>query len=143
MSATTSPSKDKGWVKFDETDGADPAGGGGLQTSTRSSSGVSSARGSVNSAVAAMEEDDHSGVLPVSEIQIVDEQNLKRKNSEMASDPPPMFRQMSSATASPIKNGPTAEAAMQNVNLSDDGSSPSKSASEAIRGRRFGKQLSC
>jgi len=87
--------------------------------------------------VAAMAEDDHSGVLPVSEIQIVDEQNLKRKNSEMASDPPPMFRQMSSATASPIKNGPTAEAAMQNVNLSDDGSSPSKSASEAIRGRRF------
>ena len=102
MSATTSPQKEKasatvasaaaaGWVKFDDggtgvEDGEadyngrnpDPygspakAGADGGQTS-RSSSGVSSARGSVNSAVVSphQDQDEHDGgILAVSEVQV-------------------------------------------------------------------------
>ena len=101
MSATTSPQKEKacatvasaaaGWVKFDDggtgvEDGdadysarnPDPygspvkAGADGGQTS-RSSSGVSSARGSVNSAVVSphQDQDEHDGgILAVSEVQV-------------------------------------------------------------------------
>ena len=102
MSATTSPQKEKvsatvasssaaGWVKFDDggtgvEDGEadyngrnpDPYGspvkaaGDGGQTS-RSSSGVSSARGSVNSAVVSphQDQDEHDGgILAVSEVQV-------------------------------------------------------------------------
>ena len=100
MSATTSPQKEKasatvaaaaGWVKFDDggpgvEDGdADysarnpdsygspvKAAADGGQTS-RSSSGVSSARGSVNSAVVSphQDQDEHDGgILAVSEVQV-------------------------------------------------------------------------
>ena len=103
MSATTSPQKEKasatvaaaaGWVKFDDggpgvEDGGgdyksrnpDPYDGGGspvkaaadgVQTS-RSSSGVSSARGSVNSAMVSphQDQDEHDGgILAVSEVQV-------------------------------------------------------------------------
>jgi hypothetical protein len=103
MSATTSPQKEKaasatvaaaaaaaGWVKFDDggpgvEDGDDynnrnpdpygspaKAAADGGQTS-RSSSGVSSARGSVNSAVVSphQDQDEHDGgILAVSEVQV-------------------------------------------------------------------------
>ena len=102
MSATTSPQKEKasatvassaaaGWVKFDDggtgvedseadynSRNPDPYGspakaaGDGGQTS-RSSSGVSSARGSVNSAVVSphQDQDEHDGgILAVSEVQV-------------------------------------------------------------------------
>ena len=139
MSATTSPQKEKtSWVKFDEADGEPPTSPGGLKTS-RSSSGVSSARGSVNSA--SVDVVDEGGVLPVSEVQVVDEQTLKRKNSEMtAVTDPPVFKQM--ATPTKMNTVGSQEATMQSVNLSDDASSPTKSTSDAIRGRRFGKYIS-
>merc|ERR1712061_333139 len=82
MSATTSPQKEKAtWVKFDETDAASP-----------SSSGVSSARGSVLAAPLSQEEE--GGVLQVSEVQVVDEHVLKKKEMTEA----PVFKQMSTPT---------------------------------------------
>ena len=127
MSATTSPQKEKAqWVKFDEADGGAEA--------SRSSSGVSSARGSVLAAPLPQEED--GGVLQVSEVQVVDEHVLKNKTSETAADAhSSVFKQMSS---SPTKvKGATMEdsADMDNVNLSDE--SPAKS--DNGRGRRFRK----
>lgn len=127
MSATTSPQKEKAeWVKFDEVDG-DPSGSSpSHQKTSGSSSGVSSARGSVNSVVAVAqkeEEADQGGVLDVSEVQVVDESALKKLE-------PPTFKQMQSS-----KKVNAQEAEMDNVNLSDEGS-PQKTSD--IRGRRFG-----
>lgn len=133
MSATTSPSKDKvSWVKFDEADGGPPASPNDGQVKTsRSSSGVSSARGSVNS-VAAVETDE-GGVLAVSEVQVVDEQTLKATRSNQPNESSVVFKQMQTST--PVKRQPTgSETDMDNVNLSDE-NSPQK---DAIRGRRFG-----
>merc|ERR1712038_1386361 len=159
MSASTSPHKggedetsnpSVGWVKFDETDG----GGGSseasgdqnspvkIRTSTRSSSGVSSARGSVQSVInveggpvsppppsgGGVDSDLGGGVLPVTEVKVVNEHSLGlKKSNEIVTEAPPMFRQMQSQVAGQ----------MDTVNLSDDGQSPSRSNDHHIRGRRF------
>ena len=159
MSASTSPHKggedetsnpSVGWVKFDETDG----GGGSseasgdqnspvkIRTSTRSSSGVSSARGSVQSVInveggpvsppppsgGGVDSDLGGGVLPVTEVKVVNEHSLRlKKSNEIVTEAPPMFRQMQSQVAGQ----------MDTVNLSDDGQSPSRSNDHHIRGRRF------
>lgn len=143
MSASTSPIKEesKDWVKFDEADGAEPSASVDSVTSpskhksSRSSSGVSSARGSVNSAVIHEEESGGGGVLPVSEVQVVDEETLRKKATEaVTSEPPSVFRQMQTTTR--INHNNTSSNAsmdnMDNVNLSDDGQSPIH-----IRGRQF------
>lgn len=139
MSATTSPSKDKvSWVKFDEADGG-PASPDGQVKTSRSSSGVSSARGSVNS-VSAVEADE-GGVLAVSEVQVVDEQTLKAtttRSNQANESSSVVFKQMQTPNSSPVKRQPPgSETDMDNVNLSDE-NSPQK---DVIRGRRFGKKI--
>ncbi len=149
--AMTSPSKEKSsgdWVKFDETDG---------DGSRATSSGVSSARGqigkllhfgtchlrtwflilgSVNSVVTNAED---QGVLPVSQVEVVDEKSIKQTK---VNKDEVVFKQVSvSATASPLKRASqnltdNDTVSMDNVNLSDE--SPNKS-SDLIRGRRFRK----
>ena len=134
MSATTSPQKDKvNWVKFDnETESAEAH-------SRSSSSGVSSARGSVNSVQLspqeAGDEVDDTGVLPVSETQVVNEKSLRGQKSgveaTVSSQPGQVFKQMNS----PSKLSSSSD--MDNVNLKEESSSPAKS--DQIRGRRFCK----
>ena len=142
MSATTSPQKEKaiapGWVKFDETDGSEANGGGVISATaspTRSSSGVSSARGSVNSAISPHQDESEveGGILAVSEVQVIDEHTLKREQAVVAAPTTshaPVFKQMTSPTNTPKVNG-ASEFDMDNVNLSDSGS-PRKST----RGQR-------
>ena len=147
MSATTSPQKDKvGWVKFDnETSKAEIE---EVQSPSRSSSGVSSARGSVNSATVPDEVDEaQGGVLAVSETRVVDEHSLRQQqpkngtiNHQNSHPPPPVFKQMSSS--SPAKTtSPTTSDSLDNVNLNDETihQSPSHHSQSAdhIRGRRF------
>ena len=134
MSATTSPQKDKvNWVKFEnETEAVEAE---FAANSRSSSSGVSSARGSVNSVQLSPHEEAKDeadrGVLPVTETQVVDEQSLRGQKSlsggHEASATPQVFKQMSS---SPSKMAKSSEM-MDNVNLDE---SPSK---DQIRGRRF------
>ena len=141
MSASTSPIKEeaKDWVKFDEADGALPSASSASpdkNKSSRSSSGVSSARGSVNSAVI-HEEEPAGGVLPVSEVQVVDEESLRKKAIEAVAQGPPSsnaFRQMQPAKLNHASNVSLDN--MDNVNLSDDGQSPTH-----VRGRQFRKYL--
>lgn len=130
MSATTSPQKDKvNWVKFENEKESVEADLGG--NSRSSSSGVSSARGSVNSVQlspreeVAKDEADR-GVLPVTETQVVDEQSLRGQKSHEATGGP-LFKQMSSSPSKPANSSEM----MDNVNLDE---SPSK---DQIRGRRF------
>jgi len=145
MSATTSPQKEKanaaGWVKFEETDGVQDSivGGGGSPSkatvdsqTSRSSSGVSSARGSVTSAALPHQEDENDGgILAVSEVQVIDEHTLKREQSIAGgTSAVPVFRQMSTTT--PKANG-ASETEMDNVNLNDS-ASPHKTP---VRGRQF------
>ena len=165
MSASTSPHKggeetsnsaasgsgtpSAGWVKFDEADGGGSSEASGdqnspvkIRTSTRSSSGVSSARGSVQSVInveggpvsppppsgGGVDSDLGGGVLPVTEVKAVNEHSLRlKKSNEIVTEAPPMFRQMQSQVAGQ----------MDTVNLSDDGQSPSRSNDHHIRGRRF------
>lgn len=147
MSATTSPQKDKvGWVKFDnETskavvqEGSPPP----PTPSRSSSSGVSSARGSVNSAVADEVDFSHQGgVLAVSETRVVDEHITQNNGSVVQQQPnshPVVFQQMSSTPSSPTKASTTTIDMLDNVNLHDETiHSPSSSNSvDNIRGRRF------
>ena len=151
MSATTSPIKEKaaGWVKFDEADGVSSAENGpetigspaksaaDIVHTSRSSSGVSSARGSVNSAVSPNQDhrdldNDDGGILAVSEVQVIDERTLKKEQATAAlstvGQGPPTFAQMTIASS---------ETDMDNVNLNDSGS-PHKTT-DGIRGRRFGR----
>jgi len=160
MSATTSPQKEKanaaGWVKFEETDGVQDSivGGSGSPSkatvdsqTSRSSSGVSSARGSVTSAALPHQEDENDwrrrnpapdddghnngGILAVSEVQVIDEHTLKREQSIAGgTSAVPVFRQMSTTT--PKANG-ASETEMDNVNLNDS-ASPHKTP---VRGRQF------
>ena len=144
MSATTSPQKEKanaaGWVKFEDTDEVQDSGGVGspskahIDSPSRSSSGVSSARGSVTSAALPNQEDENDGgILAVSEVQVVDEHTLKREQAVVAAPTTshaPVFKQMTSPTNTPKVNG-ASEFDMDNVNLSDSGS-PRKST----RGQR-------
>ena len=150
MSATTSPQKEKanaaGWVKFEDTDEVQDSGGVGspskahIDSPSRSSSGVSSARGSVTSAALPNQEDENDGgILAVSEVQVVDEHTLKREQSIAAgggggTSGVPLFKQMSTTT--PKANG-ASETEMDNVNLNDT-TSPHKTTN-AARGRTFGK----
>ena len=164
MSASTSPHKggeetsnsaasgsgtpSAGWVKFDEADGGGSSEASGDQNSpvkirtSRSSSGVSSARGSVQSVInveggpvsppppsgGGVDSDLGGGVLPVTEVKVVNEHSLRlKKSNEIVTEAPPMFRQMQSQVAGQ----------MDTVNLSDDGQSPSRSNDHHIRGRRF------
>merc|ERR1712156_968415 len=94
MSATTSPQKEKanaaGWVKFEDTDEVQDSGGIGspskahIDSPSRSSSGVSSARGSVTSAALPNQEDENDGgILAVSEVQVVDEHTLKENSPSL------------------------------------------------------------
>lgn len=134
--ATTASAESPGWVKFDEADGSAPSDDQNSPVKTRtsrSSSGVSSARGSVQSVVnpALAAVGSGGGVLPVSEVEVVDEHSLRKKvNSEAENAGTPVFRQMSSRSSSQ-------SAQMDTVNLSDDGTSPART--ETIRGRRFSK----
>ena len=153
MSATTSPQKEKanaaGWVKFEDTDEVQDSGGVGSPSKTavdspsRSSSGVSSARGSVTSAALPNQEDENDGgILAVSEVQVVDEHTLKREQSIAAgggggTSVVPLFKQMST-TNTPKANG-ASETEMDNVNLNDT-TSPHKTTN-AARGRTFGKGI--
>jgi len=148
MSATTSPQKEKanaaGWVKFEDTDEVQDSGGVGspskahIDSPSRSSSGVSSARGSVTSAALPNQEDENDGgILAVSEVQVVDEHTLKREQSIAAgggggTSGVPLFKQMSTTT--PKANG-ASETEMDNVNLNDT-TSPHKTTN-AARGRTF------
>merc|ERR1712156_70326 len=148
MSATTSPQKEKanaaGWVKFEDTDEVQDSGGIGspskahIDSPSRSSSGVSSARGSVTSAALPNQEDENDGgILAVSEVQVVDEHTLKREQSIAAgggggTSGGPLFKQMSTTT--PKANG-ASETEMDNVNLNDT-TSPHKTTN-AARGRTF------
>merc|ERR1712156_1268038 len=148
MSATTSPQKEKanaaGWVKFEDTDEVQDSGGVGspskahIDSPSRSSSGVSSARGSVTSAALPNQEDEiDGGILAVSEVQVVDEHTLKREQSIAAgggggTSGVPLFKQMSTTT--PKANG-ASETEMDNVNLNDT-TSPHKTTN-AARGRTF------
>ena len=147
MSATTSPQKDKvGWVKFDnETSKAEVQEGSPPPPtpSRSSSSGVSSARGSVNSAVADEVDFSHQGgVLAVSETRVVDEHITQNNGSVVQQQPnshPVVFKQMSSTPSSPTKASTTTIDMLDNVNLHDETiHSPSSSNSvDNIRGRRF------
>ena len=148
MSATTSPQKDKvGWVKFDSETSKAEVQDEPPTPSRSSSSGVSSARGSVNSAVEADEVDFSSagqgGVLAVSETQVVDEHSLRQNNGSVVQQQPNshtvVFKQMTSTPSSPIKAPSTTIDMLDNVNLHDETiHSPSSSKSaENIRGRRF------
>lgn len=146
-SKTASPAK-SGWVSFDE-DAADGGGGGGRvngetsgtakgsspsspSTGPTSSSGVSSARGSVNSISRSNYDHDQSspGALQVSEIQVVDEQSLRRKAS-------------TTAAAGMTSSRVSASDSMDNVNLEDSSAgaasstSPSGGGQQAVRGRTF------
>jgi len=165
MSATTSPQKEKasatvaaaGWVKFDETgsggagaeDGGDDynsrnpdsygspakATADGGQTS-RSSSGVSSARGSVNSAVVSphQDQDEHDGgILAVSEVQVIDEHTLKLEQAAITVAP--VFKQMQATPTAGSKANGSSDIDMDNVNLNDSGS-PQKTT-DVVRGRQF------
>ena len=152
MSASTSPHKggeetsnsaaSAGWVKFDEADGGGSSEASGDQNSpvkirtSRSSSGVSSARGSVQSVINTEGpvsptggSDAGGGVLPVTEVKVVNEHNLRLKKSSEVVTEAPMFRQMQQPSVSHAGQ-------MDTVNLSDDGQSPSRS-NDHIRGRRF------
>lgn len=133
MSASTSPHKEAaGWVKFDETevgevDGAAPSSeetNSPIKTKTsRSSSGVSSARGSVQSVVNTDESGGPSAAV-LSVTEVVDRKKLDTVTTEV-----PMFRQMSSSRSS---------SQMDEVNL--DGQSP-RTTNDHIRGRRFRKLI--
>lgn len=123
------PSGSADWVKFDEADAGTPKGSPTKSSPAKhrgssgsSSSGVSSARGSVNSVTAAaVISTEPQGVLPVSEIQVVDEHSLRKKNS-MASGSASM------ENARDLQSSHVSDS-MDNVNLSDDGT--------LIRGKRF------
>lgn len=156
MSASTSPHKggeetsnsagtpSAGWVKFDEADGGSSEASGDQNSpvkirTSRSSSGVSSARGSVQSVINVegpvsppgdgVGSDVGGGVLPVTEVKVVNEHSLRLKKSNEVVTEAPMFRQMQQHSVSQAGQ-------MDTVNLSDDGQSPSRS-NDHIRGRRF------
>lgn len=105
----------KGWVKFEDGDGgATPA---GHHHSVNSSSGVSSARGSVNSVKSSPL---HSGAeLPVTDIQVVDEANLRRQASVPVSTSTGHGPLSSNPNPAGTGNNNTSSVSMDNVNLSD------------------------
>ena len=125
-----SPSK-SGWVQFDDDnpDGAVNSKGHPLgddvKSTPRSSSGVSSARGSVNSISDAA---NHSGAsLTVSAIEVVDEETLRKKSVK------------ESRSNNVRKNS---EAELSNVNLEEEQvQTPAKTT--ITRGKQFGKKKSC
>ena len=136
MSASTSPHKEAaGWVKFDESevgevDGAAPSSEETINSPTktktsRSSSGVSSARGSVQSVVNTDESGGPASAAVLSVSEVVDRKKLDTVTS--VTSEVPMFRQMSSSRSS---------SQMDEVNL--DGQSP-RTTNDHIRGRRFRK----
>jgi len=129
-----SPRGGGGWVKFDEGDGPDspaaresPAKHG----LSSNSSGVSSARGSVNSVRTDPPAALATGAeISVSEIQVVDEATLKRKVSVPVSG---VGTLTGAVTSSP---NPTASISMDNVNLSDSSELPG-SGTRFTRGKQF------
>ncbi|TRY62889.1 hypothetical protein TCAL_03883 [Tigriopus californicus] len=162
-STGSSPSKSTSWVKFDEGESrgrgvpeAHDSAAAKTTPSHSSSSGVSSVRGSVNSLSSArqlqLDHERQSGQshvittqpegasLDISEIQVVDEQSLRRKASlapgssqhkSQASvsnnghEPPPRVERLSSQSSS-----------MDNVNLNDE-----QLASAGLRQVPRGKQF--